>query len=390
MDQSIADENQNDNFQEKIDKMWENLSEIIEKYYPYQINMIPSLRNLANKYKINRSSIKKYILTKLRKEGDHYSAIKIYSEIWNRDLINTEKKYSEFLKLIERQFEKYYHREIRKISSINSIQKEIGASKITIINWCKRYLNNKFGETQSNYIYEKIWGSNFALKNKYDYNTIQKFMINQNGYLLTTRGEWKEMKEVPSERYIKVGHFAKNINHRWIVKVRYLINQKRWCPECNDYFCQKILQMYMNKILGGDFRPLTLKKAFGLKNSKGGLLKYDTFCENVKFEGQIFKVAAEYDGEQHNLYPNNYHRSIEEFIIQKRRDSLKNEISNQNLTILIRIKSVKGFHRNTVNFFQEEIIKQFNSHPLVRRTKVKIKSIPKYVYNPVLNKLEIK
>jgi len=130
-------------------------------------------------------------------------------------------------------------------------------------------------------------------------------MIDQKGYLLTTREEWKMMEEVPSERYIKVGHLTRNNHHSWSVKVRYLINQSRWCPECNDYFCQKIMQMYMNKIFCVDFRPITLKKAFGLEIKDGGLLKYDSYNENVEIGGKVFKVAVEYDGKQHDLFPNN-------------------------------------------------------------------------------------
>jgi len=104
--------------------------------------------------------------------------------------------------------------------------------------------------------------------------------------------------------------------------------------------------------------------------------------------GKIFRIAAEYDGEQHDLFPNYYHKSLEKYIIQKRRDNFKDKISNQNLVVLIRIKAVNGFSRNSINSFQEEIIKKFNSHPIIRRSAVKINRIPKYIYNPYLKKLE--
>jgi len=63
-------------------------------------------------------------------------------------------------------------------------------------------------------------------------------------------------------------------------------------------------------------------------------------------------------------------------------------ISYQKYVVLIRIKAVNGFHRNTINSFQEEITKQINSHPIIRKSKVKINNFPKYVYNPFLKKLE--
>lgn len=386
MDKSYV--KQKDKYQENVEDMCNNLICLINKHYPSNLNLIPSIGSLARKYNLNRNTIRKYILISLKKETSHENAYKIYSDIWNRNIKKIQERHSKFLNLIEYQFEKIYYGNPEKIMGINSIQKEIGASKITIIKWCKSYLNSRFGEKESNHIYEKIWGSNCALKNKYDYDTIKKFMIDQKGYLLTTREEWKMMEEVPSERYIEVGHPTRNSHHNWSVKVRYLINQSRWCPKCNDYFCQKIMQMYMNKILGGDFRPITLKKAFGLEIRDGGLLKYDSYNEKVEIEGNIFKVAAEYDGKQHDLFPNNFHESKEEYRIQKRRDNLKDNISNQKYVVLIRIKAVNGFHRNTINSFQEEITKQINSHPIIRKSEVKINNIPKYVYNPFLKKLE--
>ncbi|GAG59466.1 unnamed protein product [marine sediment metagenome] len=96
------------------------------------------------------------------------------------------------------------------------------------------------------------------------------------------------MKDIPSERYVKVGHRSKGNDHIWTVKVRYLINQSRWCPECNEYFCQKILQLYMNKIFHVEFRPITLKQAFRLEIQDGGLLKYDCYYENVEIGGKNF------------------------------------------------------------------------------------------------------
>jgi len=383
-----SDVKQTDCYQENVKVMCNELICLINQHYPSNLNLIPSLGSLAKKYNLNRNTIKKNILINLKKERNEETAYQIYFDIWNRNIKKIQDRYSKFLNLIEDQFKDIYFENPENIMGINSIQKEIGASKITIIKWCKSYLSSKFGEEKADYLYEKIWGSNCSLKNKYNYDTIKKFMVNQKGYLLTTRKEWNMMEEVPSERYIKVGHLINNNHHIWSVKVRYLINQSKWCPECNEFFCQKILQMYMNKILGVDFKSITLKKAFGLKTRGGGLLKYDSYSENVEIGGLIFKVAAEYDGIQHDLFPNNFHESIEEYLDQKRRDNLKDNISKHKNVVLIRIKAIRGFNRNRINSFQEEIIELINSHPLIKKSEVRINNIPKYVYNPFLKKLE--
>lgn len=46
-------------------------------------------------------------------------------------------------------------------------------------------------------------------------------------------------------------------------------------------------------------------------------------------------LAFEYNGQQHYVYPNGYHKSLEEFLKQKRRDLVKYELCNLNDTYLI-------------------------------------------------------
>jgi len=376
-----------DNFEKRIDEMWKNIRTLIENYYPSNINQIPKLEFLGKQYNLNRKTLRKYILVNLIKEKNPETAKKIYSDIWHKELQKTNDRQSKFLTLMDFLFidEQLTHSD--SIMGINSIQKEIAASKPTIINWVKSYLNDRFGKEQSILIYERIWGSKCRLKKKYTYDLIKEFISDQNGYIITSRDEWELMEDIPSERYIKIGHPSKDIDHIWIVKVRYLINQSRWCPECNEYFCQKILQLYLNKIFGVNFRPITFKHIFGLGSGQGGRLKYDLYNENVVIENIRFKVAAEYDGEQHDLFPNAYHKMIEDFYTQKRNDRLKDIISTDKSVILIRIKAIYGFHRNNI-FFQNEIIKQINSNPILKKVGVKLENIPKYVYNPFLKRLE--
>ncbi len=84
-----SDVKQKDKDQENVEDMCNNLICLINKHYPSNLNLIPSLGSLARKYNLNRNTIRKYILINLKKEMSHENANKIYSDIWNRNTINS-------------------------------------------------------------------------------------------------------------------------------------------------------------------------------------------------------------------------------------------------------------------------------------------------------------
>ena len=69
------------------------------------------------------------------------------------------------------------------------------------------------------------------------------------------------------------------------------------------------------------------------------LLNKETGCR-LELDGysQKLKLAFEYDGIQHHKYPNPFHRDLNDFNRQRKRDGIKNRRCKSHKVILIRIK----------------------------------------------------
>jgi hypothetical protein len=61
------------------------------------------------------------------------------------------------------------------------------------------------------------------------------------------------------------------------------------------------------------------------------------------------KIGAEYNGSQHYVYPNRYHRSEEEFYCQLKRDKLKEALAVQNNLYLIKVPYIVDTHVQTLD-----------------------------------------
>ena len=266
------------------------------------------------------------------------------------------------LKLINDQFEKYYPDKIELIDGINIIQSKIGASKITIITWIKEFLKNKYVEKHS-LIYDEIWFSKSSKSKKIKYERIKSYVERKKGKILTGEQEFNNKSEYPSERYVKI---KDKKGHVWTICVTYLINDNNWCPICHEFKTENSLRSVMRAVFKCNFPPKTLRKAINIPVQKGGNLKYDGFNNNVVLQEKSFKIAFEYDGLQHDCYPNSFHRSITQFEKQKKNDLKKNSLSKKNNVLLIRIKAINGFKYRTRNNFEKEIKRQFFIHTSIK------------------------
>ena len=76
------------------------------------------------------------------------------------------------------------------------------------------------------------------------------------------------------------------------------------------------------------------------------------------------KIALEYDGIQHDRFPNFFHRNEKQFCLQIARDRVKKEFATKYNTILIKIKEIDGFNfeflKRNFNAVRKEILYQFN------------------------------
>lgn len=87
--------------------------------------------------------------------------------------------------------------------------------------------------------------------------------------------------------------------------------------------CQTLSEIYQ--------RPFTSVRPDFLRNPETGRnLELDCYNDELK-------IAAEYNGYQHVVYPNRYHRTLESFLAQVRRDHFKIESCDRNGVYLITI-----------------------------------------------------
>ena len=58
----------------------------------------------------------------------------------------------------------------------------------------------------------------------------------------------------------------------------------------------------------------------------------------LELDGYNHKLKLRYDGYQHYIYPNKFHKSYKQFLYQKYRDRLENRLCRRNKVTLIRIR----------------------------------------------------
>ena len=97
-----------------------------------------------------------------------------------------------------------------------------------------------------------------------------------------------------------------------------LLNQKRVSER---QLPRQLPRLRFNKV-----RPSWL-----MNHETGFCLELDGYCKQLK-------LAFEYDGIQHHVYPNPFHKSKEEFNRQRKGDEMKDRKCKRHGTTLIRIK----------------------------------------------------
>lgn len=119
--------------------------------------------------------------------------------------------------------------------------------------------------------------------------------------------------------------------------------------------------------LAGDHIRYEVNKFYSwLMSDKGRPMQLDVYLPD-------YGVAIEVDGVQHYRFPNRYHKSIEEFNAQKRRDSLKDEQCKVAGIEMIRVRGrmLDGLFYGTAK----------NAKRLSRETELKKKIYPLPAFN---------
>ena len=277
---------------------------------------------------------------------------------------------------------------IEKIESLRKIAQKLrpgkkvsGYARQLINKWIAEFLKIKYDPKLALKMYEEIWTSRSNVFKRLKFNELKHFVEGKGGRLITTEEEFNKMKEAPTLRMVKIAHKAEDGIHSFYMRVNNFYYLTQWCPQCIQFKCEKAMRKFMEEIFGGPFPKITLKNAYGISKAKGGSLEFDGYNARIIVNGISFTIAFEFDGLQHDIFPNFFHKTLAEFRLQEWRDTKKNLRASQypkktRGTILIRIKEKDGFNKNELNKIPAEITKQFKA-----ATGIKLRIKGKLIYD---------
>ncbi len=257
----------------------------------------------------------------------------------------------------ELELELQHYPDISQIKSIRSIAKSLGLARTSVNRWIREFLIKKYGEESAENLFYIIWNSRSRQINSIAYKDIKIKILERRGEIITTEEEFNTQEQSPTLRNINL---SCDRYHKFRVRVNDILYNNRWCPKCQSKLCERVTRYYMERLFKLKFPETTLKKALGTHGDLGGRLKFDGFNDKLILNNKTYKIAFEYDGIQHDKFPNQVHGdNLNRFLIQQARDKKKRIISEKNEIILIIIKEINGFDRYNLSSIQDEIINQF-------------------------------
>ncbi len=184
------------------------------------------------------------------------------------------------------------------------------------------------------------------------------------GTLLTSKVEFKKLTKNQKPSRTKL-EFSCNVKgHKSWKTSHNLIKNKKWCPECAGGYHEAIARWYIEQIFGIKF-PITRLR--DIIPNYSGLMHYDGYAE-VKIDRKKIKTAFEYNGRQHYEFPNQFHKTIEEFMKRLEYDFKKDKIAKNNDIFLLIIP-----YTITPENMQNYIVKEFEA-----KIRIKLPKLPKF------------
>jgi hypothetical protein len=331
------------------DLIWKYLDKLLDEFLE-NLKYYKPIPQLADEYNLSGDKIKIILKTY---EGRNYHS-EYYPEIFKLLYTRVSIKKIDLILLIANQIKKFYPKNIEKISSIYSLKKFFKTDHPQ--KWIFSYLKIKFGVENVRRVYDEIWSYRDWKNKELSYQDIVNTISEKEAEVLTSEMEFNLMKKPPTKRNI---HIKDKYGHEWYPLVNDIRIRNQWCPICHEGLCKKVTRLFMEAIFKVPFKKSTLKKAHETTRRKGGYLEYDGFNKKVELGGKYYRIAFEFGGIQHDMFPNHIHKNIQDFRLRKWRDAMKDLRAKQNNTILIRIKQINGYNRDTLNKIPFEIVKLF-------------------------------
>jgi glutaredoxin len=134
----------------------------------------------------------------------------------------------------------------------------------------------------------------------------------------------------------------KDLSHEWKTRPSHIL-QGCGCPYCNNLIQEPRCRIWFENYFQKKFLKIRPK---WLKNNTGNRLELDGYCEELK-------IAFEYNGAQHYEHCTKFHKTVEKFENQQRRDSLKMKLCAEHGVKLIIIpywiKDIEAFLTDIFN-----------------------------------------
>lgn len=227
--------------------------------------------------------------------------------------------------------------------------------------WCPFH----FRENQKKWQIERIG---------YKYKNLRSVAYDRGGQLLTPEDKFDIIIETikPSRALLKWACKKYPKHSPWPARPHDIIIKNEWCPECASGKYEKICRWYFEQVFNSRFPKTTLSSLNLNIDNYNCLNDYDTaILDNLISYGHFdgyntiiindcqYILAFEYNGYQHYVYPNRYHKDKAQFDKQLIRDSLKLQISKYNNIILIVFPYNISERMNEPQEIQNYIIEKF-------------------------------
>jgi len=271
----------------------------------------------------------------LKNFKNHQTDNEIYNYIISLLYFGAHEKKIRLIKLLNHQIDRFYPNNKEKIFSTYKLKKKFKNDHIQ--NWIIKYMICRYGSGKGIKLYKEIWSSRNWVLEKIRYADIVDLFHYKGGILITTEVEFNGMIKPPTKRKI---HVEDKYNHEWYPLVNDIRIRKQWCPICQEGLCERAGRRFMENLFKSPFPKTTLKKAYRLPKQRGGSLEFDGYNGNVIVDGKRYSIAFEFDGDQHDKFPNHLYKSLDRYKLQQWRDATKNLRAHQHNTILIRIKQI--------------------------------------------------
>lgn len=147
--------------------------------------------------------------------------------------------------------------------------------------------------------------------------------------------------ECLSPEYSSMGShydFKCSKGHTWSSSGRNFLFGKSWCPDCAGKLGETLSIEFVRQITGLNFKKVRPKWLMGLK---GKPLELDAYCED-------FKLAIEYQGQQHYEFIPSWHKTQEYFQECQARDEIKRQLCAKNGVTLFEIPFIEKPNKERV------------------------------------------